>query len=98
MEIADWLVKNKMSLFQLAKKAKIPPSTLYQAFACNYTLSSKFASKISKATKGQVTESQAAYRYRKQFKDQRGGLNKKTKITCPHCKEEFKAPRGWKKE
>lgn len=97
MQIADWLVKNKMSLKQLAELAKIPVSTFYAAYSYNREMSLKFGKAICKATKGQVTVDEVINADRKPFRDDRKQLKKK-QITCPHCKAEFKAPRGWVKK
>jgi len=96
MEIADWLVKNKMSLKKLAKLAKISPSTLYAAFQHKRAISGPSAERIYKVTNRAVSVHEAANPDRKPFRDERKQC-KKPKILCGNCGEEVKLSRSYLK-
>lgn len=87
MEIADWLEKQCISIRQLSERAGLGASTLYEAFKNKRSLSASSASRVSKATKGKVSPSEAANANRKPV-TQHGNTCKKKKIYCESCGEE----------
>lgn len=82
MEIVEWLKKENLSLHALGNLAGIKPVSLYAAFSKERGLSRRLATRLSEATKGEVTVEEAMKASSYKFEDSR----KKLRVTrCEHC-------------